>query len=91
MFPCARTGASAIKSKRSRQLTIDFAKYVVKRPEYRRNIRPRLLEGQPNSVTEEVPAISPTLVLGCESGLSRGAAETNGESCHLWIISRTFR
>jgi hypothetical protein len=38
VFPCARTDASAIKSKRSRQLTIDFAKYDVKRPEYCRDI-----------------------------------------------------
>jgi hypothetical protein len=37
-FPCARTDASAIKSKRSRQLTIDFAKYDVKRPEHSRDI-----------------------------------------------------
>jgi hypothetical protein len=38
MFPGARTDVSAIKSKRTRQLTIDFAKNNVKRPKCCRDI-----------------------------------------------------
>ena len=51
-----------------------------------------LLQGQLNECGE-VPAISSTVVLGCESGPSRGffrrqeQPKTNGESCPLWVIS----
>jgi hypothetical protein len=92
VFPCARTDASAIKSTGSRQLTIDFAEYDVKRPEYCRDISEHMSARQEIHCVQNVGMTArkfafvwPVRSIGDQIDLSDGVLRRQGAAgAELW-------